>query len=80
MRTVFVVRVVTKDMITDFFARFKSMVGGRIISYENLIRESLEDMEKELRTKYPSVRNVRFGTTEMIKDGAELILYGEIDG
>jgi hypothetical protein len=28
---------------------------------------------------YPDIRNVRFGTTEMIKDGAEIIIYGETD-
>ena len=33
MRTVFVVRVVTKDMITDFFARFKSILLGLGLIY-----------------------------------------------
>ena len=80
MRTVFIVRVMTKDMISDFFARFRSIIGGRVKSYERLIQETLEEMEKELRKKYPNVQNLRLGTTEMISDGAELILYGDVDG
>lgn len=78
MRTVFVVRVVTKDMVSDFFARIRSIIGGRVKSYELLMQETLDDMAKELYKKYPKVKNVRLGTTEMISDGAELILYGEV--
>jgi uncharacterized protein YbjQ (UPF0145 family) len=78
MRTVFIVRVITKDMISDFFARVRSIIGGRVKSYERLIEQTLNEMSKELYKKYPKVKNVRLGTTEMIADGAELILYGEI--
>lgn len=80
MRTVFSVRVVTRDMITDFFARFKSMWGGRVKSYEKAIQSALEEAYEELRQKYPDVKNVRFGTTEMLDDAAEIIVYGETNG
>lgn len=77
MRTVFSVRVITKDMVSDFFARMKSLIGGRIKSYEVLIQTALEEMSAELRKKYPDIKNLHIATTEMIKDGAELIIYGE---
>jgi uncharacterized protein YbjQ (UPF0145 family) len=35
-KTVFKVRVVTKDVLTDAFARFKSIIGGRIKAYEHV--------------------------------------------
>lgn len=79
MRTVFRVRVITKDMVTDLFANLKSLVGGRIKSYEQLIQKNLEEMEKELREEFPDIKNIRMSTTEMIRDGAELILFGETE-
>lgn len=76
--TVFKVRVITRDIITDTVARFKSILGGRILSYERAIQDALEEAYAELLSEYPTIENIRFGTTEMISDGAELILYGEV--
>jgi uncharacterized protein YbjQ (UPF0145 family) len=66
-------------MITDFIARFKSILGGRVKQYERAIQEGLDDAYAELLWEYPDVKNVRFGTTEMISDGCELIVYGEVE-
>jgi len=79
MKEVFIVRVITKDMVSDFFARMKSLIGGRIKSYEKLIQETLEEMYNELVTKYPNIQEIRIATTEMMKDGAELIMYGKTE-
>jgi len=77
-RTVFAVRVLTKDMITDTFATWRSIIGGRVKSYEQVIAKALEGAYNELYKKYPNIKNVRFATTEMIKDGCEIIAYGEV--
>jgi len=79
MRTIFKVRVVTKDVVSDMFARFRSIIGGRVKSYERVIQEALDDAYNELKKEYPNVKNVRFGTTEMLNDGAEIIVYGEVE-
>jgi uncharacterized protein YbjQ (UPF0145 family) len=78
VKTVFKVRVVTKDVLSDAFARFRSIIGGRVKAYEKVIQEALEDAYHELVLEFPDVKNVMFGTTEMIADGAELIVYGEV--
>lgn len=78
MRTVFAVRVVTKDMITDTLATWKSIIGGRIKSYEKVIAKALENSYNELYERFPNIKNVRVGTTEMIRDGCEIIVYGEV--
>lgn len=77
-KTVFKVRVITKDVLTDTFARFKSIIGGRIKAYEKVIQTALEDAYHELLLEFPNVKNVMFGTTEMISDGAEIVVYGEV--
>ena len=79
VKTVFKVRVITKDVLSDAFARFRSIIGGRVKAYEKVIQENLEDAYHELVLQFPNVKNIRFGTTEMIADGAELIIYGEVD-
>lgn len=78
MKTVFKVRVVTKDMITDMFARFRSIIGGRVKAYEKIINEAIQEAYDEMKKEYPNVMNVRIASTEMIKDGAEIIVYGEV--
>jgi uncharacterized protein YbjQ (UPF0145 family) len=78
MKTVFKVRVVTRDVFTDMFSRFRSIIGGRIKAYEKTIQQALEEAYEELLKDFPDVINVRFGTTEMINDGAEIIVYGEV--
>jgi len=78
MRTIFKVRVITRDMITDFFARFRSILGGRVKAYEKAIQEAIDDAYEELIKEYPNVQNVRFGTTEMLDDACEIIIYGEV--
>jgi hypothetical protein len=55
----------------------KSLIGGRIKFYEKLIQETLEEMYNELVIKYPDISNITIATTEMIEDGAELIMYGK---
>jgi len=77
-KTVFKVRVITKDVLTDAFARFKSILGGRIKAYEKAIQEGLEDAYHELLIEFPNIQNIKFGTTEFISDGCELIIYGEV--
>jgi uncharacterized protein YbjQ (UPF0145 family) len=78
MKTVFKVRVVTRDVFTDMFARFRSIIGGRVKAYEKTIQQALEEAYEELLKEFPDVINVKFGTTEMINDGAEIIVYGEV--
>jgi len=79
MRLVFKVRVLTKDALTDTFASFRSIIGGRIKAYEQIITQAIQEASDELVKEYPNVKNIKIATTEMIKDGCEIIVYGEID-
>ena len=77
-KTVFKVRVVTRDMITDFFARFRSIIGGRVKAYEKAIQQALDESYQELLKEYPNIQNIKFGTTEMLSDAAEVVIYGDV--
>jgi uncharacterized protein YbjQ (UPF0145 family) len=78
VKTVFKVRVITKDVLTDAFSRFRSIIGGRIKAYEKAIQEGIEDAYHELIIEFPNISNIKFGTTEMLNDACELIIYGEV--
>jgi len=78
VKTVFKVRVITKDVLTDAFARFRSIIGGRVKAYEKAIQDGIEDAYHELLIEFPNVINIKFGTTEMLNDACELIVYGEV--
>jgi uncharacterized protein YbjQ (UPF0145 family) len=78
VKTVFRCRVVTKDVITDAFARFRSIIGGRVKAYEKAIQENLEDAYHELLLEFPNIQNIKFNTVEVQSDAMELVIYGEI--
>jgi uncharacterized protein YbjQ (UPF0145 family) len=77
-KTIFKVRVLSRDMISDFMARFRSILGGRVKVYEKAISESIEEAYNELITEYPNIKNVKFGTTEMLSDACEIVIYGDV--
>lgn len=79
MKTVFKVKVIARDVISDFYAKFKNITGGRIKTYEKLIQDALEEAYNELKTEYPNIKNIMVGTTHMLENVAELIVYGEVE-
>jgi uncharacterized protein YbjQ (UPF0145 family) len=78
VKTVFKVRIITKDAISDAFARFKSIIGGRVKVYEKLIQETLEDCYHELVLEFPNIKNIKFNSVEIQSDAAEIVIYGEV--
>lgn len=71
----------TKDIIKDFGAGLKSMVGGKLGSYEKLMvearTEAIEQMVSQAEALGANaIVGVRFESTEVAAGAAEILAYG----
>lgn len=78
MKTIFRVRVITRDIVTNTFAKLKSITGGRIKSYEKAIQAALEELYNEMLTDYPNIQNIKLVISDMFEDEVQLVVYGDI--
>lgn len=76
---VYAVRVGTRNIFYDMWAKIKNIFGGRLTPYEQVISKCIKEAYDELKSKYPSVRNIRIQTTMITLGAAEIIVYGEVD-
>tara|TARA_B110000014_G_C19944463_1_gene488665 strand:- start:173 stop:472 length:300 start_codon:yes stop_codon:yes gene_type:complete len=71
----------TKDIIKDVGAGLKSLVGGKLGSYEKLMVEARKDAMAEMIAQAESlganaIVGVRFESTEVAAGAAEILVYG----
>ena len=72
--------VISQDYFKSFLAGLKTLIGGRLYSYETLLnrarREAVVRMKiQALELGYNSIIGVRFETSQ-ISQGVEVIVYG----
>ena len=46
-----ITKVVSRNFIQDFIAKFQNLVGLNLTSYEKMIQKGIEQIEKELLNK-----------------------------
>lgn len=73
--------VFSKNVVRDVFAGLKTIVGGEIKGYTEMMSEArqiaTERMIKEATTiGADAVVNVRFATSDVMPNAAEVIAYG----
>ncbi len=73
--------VQTKHFGNDFMAAMKTLVGGEIVAYTEMLNEARQiavkrmvDEAKELGAD--AVIGVRYGSAQMMQGAAEVIAYG----
>ncbi|MCI8992394.1 MAG: YbjQ family protein [Eubacterium sp.] len=73
--------VQTKNFGKDFMAGMKTLVGGEIVSYTEMLNEARQiavkrmvDEAKELGAD--AVIGVRYGSSQVMQGAAEVIAYG----
>ncbi len=70
-----------KHIGKDIFAGLKSIVGGELVGYTEMIsearEEAIERMTKEAKElKADAIVNVRFSTSQVMTGAAEVMVYG----
>lgn len=74
---VYAVRVISKNFVSDFGANLKNIIGGRLISYEKMLKHSIDECNREIQTNYPNIKNTKLQITEFSNASIAVAVYGE---
>jgi len=72
------VRVVTKDIVTDAFQGVRNLFGLRLRGYERMLNKGIEEMMVEMELKY-KVEWFRLVVNPLGNNSAMIVLYGKGD-
>lgn len=73
--------VQSKNFGKDFMAGMKTLVGGEIVAYTELLNESRQIATKRMVDEADAlgadaVINVRYGSSSLMQSASEVIVYG----
>ena len=73
--------VQSKNLGKDFMAGMKTLVGGEIVGYTELLTEARQIATKRMVDEAvamgaDAVVNVRYGSSSLMQSAAEVIVYG----
>jgi len=71
-----VVRVATKDIITDSFQGIRNFFGLRLRGYEGMLNKYIQEAIEEMNLKY-EVKWFRMNINPLATNSAMIIIYGE---
>ena len=72
-----IVRVVTKNIVTDSFQGIRNLFGLRLRGYEKMLDQAIGELFEEMNLRYPKVEWYRLIVNPMVKGSAMIIIYGE---
>ncbi len=76
MKSFRIVRVVTRDIVTDFFQGLRNFLGLRLRGYEKVLDKHLKEMLKEMELKY-NPKWFRVIINPVTNVSMMVIVYGE---
>lgn len=73
--------VLTKNLGKDFMAGMKTLVGGELTGYTEMLNEARQIATKRMvddaeKLGADAVINVRYGSSSLMQGAAEVIVYG----
>lgn len=77
MKNYTITKVVSRDFITDFIARFQNMVGCNLTGYEKMIKKGMKQIQKELDEKKIKLDWYRYEITQLTNGAVSITLYGD---
>lgn len=78
MKIVWATKVVSRNFISDFGAKLKNIIGGRLKTYEKMQNMAIKEATDELLTNYPGVTEVKMQITEFANASLSITVYGVI--
>jgi hypothetical protein len=69
------VRVVTRDIVTDLFQGFRNLFGLRLRGYETMLNRNIKEMLEEMELRY-KVKWYRMIINPLNNNSAMIIIYG----
>lgn len=74
-----ITRVMTRDVVTDFFQSIRNLFGLRLRRYEKMIKQGHKDLIEEMRIRYDNnVKWYRLSVNPLVSGSVMIIIYGEL--
>lgn len=70
-------KVVSRDFITDFIAKFQNLVGANLTGYEKMVKRGMKQIDKELSENKINLAWYRYEITQLTNGAVSITLYGD---
>lgn len=71
------VRVATKNIVTDSFQGLRNLFGLRLRGYEKMLQQNIKELTEEAFITYPNILWYRMSINPLVKGAAMITIYGE---
>ena len=79
LEQVTITKVVSRNFIQDFIAKFQNMVGLNLTSYEVMVQKGVEQIKQELEKSNIKVKWFRYEISQLSNGAMAIMFYGEVE-
>lgn len=72
-----ITKVVSRDFITDFIAKFQNMIGVNLSGYEKMVQKGMKQIQDELNKNKIKLKWYRYEITQLTNGAVSITLYGD---
>ena len=74
---ILITKVVTKNFVIDFVAKFQNIIGMNIKTYEKMIEKAQQQVEQELKDRKIKLKWYRYEIAQLTNGAMSVTLYGD---
>lgn len=79
MKQYTITKVVSRNFIMDWVAKFQNMVGMNLTSYEKMVENGMNQIKMELKSQSIKLKWYRFEITQLTNGAMSITLYGDLE-
>jgi len=72
-----ITKVVSRNFIMDFVAKFQNTVGLNLTSYEIMVQKGISQIEEELKQRQTKLKWFRYEISQLSNGAMAIMFYGE---
>jgi uncharacterized protein YbjQ (UPF0145 family) len=72
-----ITKVVSRNFIIDWIAKWQNLVGGNLTPYEKMINKGIEQVQKEVKEKGLKLKWYRYEITQLTNGAVAILFYGD---
>ena len=77
MNQIIITKVVSRNFIIDFIAKFQNMVGLNLTGYEVMIQKGISQIEEEIKKKQIRCKWFRYEISQLSNGAMVIMFYAE---
>jgi uncharacterized protein YbjQ (UPF0145 family) len=79
LEQVTITKVVSRNFIQDFIAKFQNIAGLNLTSYETMVQKGVEQIKQELGKRNIKVKWFRYEISQLSNGAMAIMFYGEVE-